>query len=690
MICNRSVDTGLGFAVGGGGGGTGTVTSVAMTVPSILAVGGSPVTTAGTLALTLQPQLQNRVFASPIGSSGVPTFRSIVAEDLNPTYSNGQVLQTNGAGVLSWVTPSGSGTVTSVAMTVPSILAVSGSPITTSGTLALSLVSQSPNHVFASPPGASGLPTFRNLVAEHLNPTYTNGQVLQTNGAGVLSWVNVGGSPGGTTASVQVNNSGVFGGSNLFTYNLADSKLLLTKSSTTATSLFEINNNSTVMSSSIDINHSQTTNSGNIIDIETSANSGTALFIRVNTTTRIAGVPLISTISSNNDVSLSSSRLSQSSHTNATLYLYEEQVTFNAPMLSCVASLITPATNYSNFIVWVNGRTGFRTSRTSAPTNGIIEMPWLSGDTLPTLYVGSPSSNQTAIYVQSSSNCIEMFNSGADGMVLNGSFNIAMRILAPSSIAVMGNNVSTGTVFSVGSRGHVVISNNNNVIGYEFTGGFAFNTGAIFRMNTNTGACGLRVDMQNNTNSNSYTLDMLSNSIVLLRQIATGTLSIRTGLDTTNKVTDVGGQFFTSTSDASNSGTVETDLTAVITPGNILGTDGDRLEIEASFTTAANTNTKNIRLYFGATKIIDVTCANGGTASSVVVNATIIRVNSTTQRCYATSSADVAPSLSNANYTTASEILSGAVTTKFTGQGSASSDITQRTMSIKWFPKGQG
>lgn len=38
---------------GGGGGGSGTVTSVGMTVPSFLAISGSPVTTSGTLAVSL-------------------------------------------------------------------------------------------------------------------------------------------------------------------------------------------------------------------------------------------------------------------------------------------------------------------------------------------------------------------------------------------------------------------------------------------------------------------------------------------------------------------------------------------------------------------------------------------------------------------------------------------------------------
>jgi len=53
------------------------------------------------------------------------------------------VLQTDGSGNLSWTSLGdlGGGTVTSVAMTVPTGLAISGTPITTSGTLALSLAS---------------------------------------------------------------------------------------------------------------------------------------------------------------------------------------------------------------------------------------------------------------------------------------------------------------------------------------------------------------------------------------------------------------------------------------------------------------------------------------------------------------------------------------------------------------------
>jgi hypothetical protein len=62
---------------------TGTVTSVALTAPAFLSVAGSPVTTSGTLALSLATQLANIVFAGPTtGAAAAPTFRSLVANDI--------------------------------------------------------------------------------------------------------------------------------------------------------------------------------------------------------------------------------------------------------------------------------------------------------------------------------------------------------------------------------------------------------------------------------------------------------------------------------------------------------------------------------------------------------------------------------------------------------------------------------
>lgn len=61
----------------------GTVTSVALSLPSIFSVSGSPVTTSGTLTGTLATQTANTIFAGPTtGGAATPTFRALVAADI--------------------------------------------------------------------------------------------------------------------------------------------------------------------------------------------------------------------------------------------------------------------------------------------------------------------------------------------------------------------------------------------------------------------------------------------------------------------------------------------------------------------------------------------------------------------------------------------------------------------------------
>ena len=71
--------------------------------------------------------------------------------------------------VASAATGSGSGTVTSVALSLPGAdFAVSGSPVTGSGTLVGSYQTQTTNKVFASPNGSTGTPGFRALATNDL------------------------------------------------------------------------------------------------------------------------------------------------------------------------------------------------------------------------------------------------------------------------------------------------------------------------------------------------------------------------------------------------------------------------------------------------------------------------------------------------------------------------------------------
>lgn len=111
-------------ATAGGGGGSGTVTSVTLTMPSFLTVAGSPITTSGTLAVTLATQAANTALLGPTsGSAAAPAFRALVPADYpvfgasggshaagavpDPGATSGSTrfLREDG----TWVVPSGSG-----------------------------------------------------------------------------------------------------------------------------------------------------------------------------------------------------------------------------------------------------------------------------------------------------------------------------------------------------------------------------------------------------------------------------------------------------------------------------------------------------------------------------------------------------------------------------------------------------
>lgn len=78
------------------------------------------------------------------------------------TGNTNYVLQTDGA-TTSWA-PAGSGTVTSVSLSLPGEFSVSGSPITTAGTFTVTKANQATNAVYAGPSsGGAAAPTFRLL-----------------------------------------------------------------------------------------------------------------------------------------------------------------------------------------------------------------------------------------------------------------------------------------------------------------------------------------------------------------------------------------------------------------------------------------------------------------------------------------------------------------------------------------------
>ena len=159
----------------------GAVTSVALTVPSDLTVTGSPVTGAGTLAVSRNTQSANLFLAGPSsGAAAAPTYRAIVPADV-------PLFVASGASAAAGLVPSPGATagtsrflredaswddaVTSVGLSDSTgLFVIAGSPVTTSGTLSLSsLATQSANKVFAGPASGSAVaPTFRSIVPNDL------------------------------------------------------------------------------------------------------------------------------------------------------------------------------------------------------------------------------------------------------------------------------------------------------------------------------------------------------------------------------------------------------------------------------------------------------------------------------------------------------------------------------------------
>lgn len=134
--------------------------------------------------------------------------------------------------------------------------------------------------------------------------------------------------------------------------------------------------------------------------------------------------------------------------------------------------------------------------------------------------------------------------------------------------------------------------------------------------------------------------------------------------------------------------TVAGDLTTLISytlPANTLTRDGDRLEIEASTTQAADADIKTSAITFGATVAAGRTANDNALARTL--RATIIRTGAATQIASGTTETHGQGDIMT--HSTPGETLSGTITIALKGQNTTdttSPSVTSRYMIVKFFP----
>ena len=212
---------------------TGTVTSVSATAGTGISITGSPITSSGTLNITNTAPDQTVVLTAGTGIGVTGTYPNFTIANTSPS-SGGTVTSVTGTapvvssggntpvismakatssvdGYLSatdWNTfnSKGSGSVTSVSATAGTGISVTGSPITSSGTLNITNTAPDQTVVLTAGTGISTSGTYPNFTITNTNPS-SGGTVTS-----VASGTGLTGGPITTTGTLSIANTGVTAG----------------------------------------------------------------------------------------------------------------------------------------------------------------------------------------------------------------------------------------------------------------------------------------------------------------------------------------------------------------------------------------------------------------------------------------------------------------------------------------------
>lgn len=691
---------------GAGGGGAGTVTSVGLAMPAIFSVAGSPVTTAGTITVSLATQSANRVFAGPTsGGAAAPTFRALVAADLPVMVGDAGAGGTAGAvpapaagdatkflrGDATWVAISGTGTVTSVALTMPAIFSVAGSPVTTSGTLAVTLANQSANQVFAGPTsGGAAAPAFRSLVADDY-PTMVGdagaggtkgavpapaagdaaaGKFLKADG----TWAAPAGS--GTVTSVGLSAPAQFSvtGSPVTTtgtlalawVNQDANKFLGGPSSGGAaapTFRLLVADDYVTM-----VGDSGAGGTKGAVPAPAAGDAAAGKFLKADGTWAVPAGGSAAWESAGGQFKIKAASITAGDQ----VYIKSEETTAAdavANLFDTTNSLATTSSNRSIFSIANAGDQCVHVIRTSGSdgssysSTAILLSGSASGTSVApsntTPYLGMLACTRSGI--GAAANYITLgFKTSTTGILAYGAIDVGLcieRSVAQIEVVGCGLGIPAGQILGLD-------------VGNETLSDSGFTKSASSGGNMDTKYDNAVVVRDDGTN---------------IRFLQSRKPGLYTAIGDATALLTFGGCYKVNSTPVGNVGTGEDDLQTQSLPGGALSETGDRVEIVAFGTTAPNGNNKTIKLYFGSTVLF----STGAVALNGVdwmIRATVIRTGAATQVTCAGFFGDTVLVPQTATTSGATETLSGAVTIKTTGEATSNDDILSQGLIVDVFP----
>jgi hypothetical protein len=153
----------------------------------------------------------------------------------------------------------------------------------------------------------------------------------------------------------------------------------------------------------------------------------------------------------------------------------------------------------------------------------------------------------------------------------------------------------------------------------------------------------------------------------------------------------IGGTLKVNTTAVGNVGGGADELIRYEVPANTLATNGDSLEILCAGTIAGTpTNSKTIRLLWGAAELYTTTSVAQATAADWAFRATIIRTGAATQKatCLFTIGSSTMTMVTKEDYSEPTEdlTLDTALRCEGTSGGSATDDVIQKFLKVMWHP----